>query len=120
MRGGVLIGLFLLFPFVGCKADDDSDTPSPTYYTVTVTSFEHGTVTADPTSATKGTNVALTIAPETGYQLKTITAKTAAGTDVTLTPDNNDSTKFKFTMPESNVTVTAKFVSQLLAVPLTL
>ncbi len=82
-------------------------TAEPTY-TVTVGTIENGTVTASPTSAAKGTSVTLTAAPNDGYVLSAIEAKTESGTSVTLSGDGNTRT---FTMPEENVTVTATFIS---------
>ena len=114
--GGVFISLLSLFSFmVSCSVHGTGEIDNktePTSYTVTIASgIEHGTVTANPTSATKGTSITLTVTPETGYQLKTITVTKAAGGEVTTTPDNNTPTKYKFTMPESNVTVTATFTA---------
>nr|WP_296846120.1 hypothetical protein [Treponema sp.] len=82
--------------------------------------IEHGTVTANPASATKGTSVTLTATPETGYKLKTLTVTKAAGGEVTTMPDNNTPTKYKFTMPESNVNVSAVFEHASKNIPLTL
>lgn len=71
-------------------------------YTVTVNAATNGTVTASPTSAAAGAEIALTVTPDSGYELDTLTVKDASNNDVTVT-DN------KFTMPASNVTVSATF-----------
>ncbi len=71
-------------------------------YTVTVSDPQHGTVTANPTSGQKGTKVTLTITPDAWYTLDTLAVTQADGTEVAVT-DNT------FTMPASDVTVTATF-----------
>ena len=64
--------------------------------------IENGAVTADPTSATKGTKVTLTVEPANGYELDTLTATP----NVELTDADG---KKIFTMPDEDVTVTATF-----------
>ena len=76
-----------------------------TQYDITVTQPQHGTISA-PTQAYAGTTVTLTATPETGYCLSSWTVKDANNQNITVT--NN-----QFTMPESNVTVTATFVQGL-------
>ena len=71
-------------------------------YTVTLTTPEHGTVTADKTEAAAGDEVTLTVTPNAGYELDVLTVQDAAGNPITV--DDN-----KFTMPASNVTVSATF-----------
>ena len=72
-------------------------------YSVTIASgIANGTVTASPSSAQWGSTVTLTATPASGYRLATITATDAGSNPVTVT--NNT-----FTMPQSNVTVTATF-----------
>ena len=73
-----------------------------TKYNVTVSSTTNGAVTADPTSAEAGTTITLTVTPETGYVLDALTVTDASSTPVTVTDS-------KFTMPASDVTVTATF-----------
>ena len=74
-------------------------------YTVSVTDgIAHGTVTADKASAAEGDTVTLTVTPEDGYALDTLTV-TQGETAVTVEND-------QFTMPESNVTVTATFAER--------
>ena len=95
---------------VGCKSDEDDDTPSVTSYAVAIDlGIQHGSVTANPTSATAGTNVVLTATPADGYKLKTLTVKNASGGEIETTPDNSTPPKYKFTMPASNVKVSAEF-----------
>ena len=73
-----------------------------TKYNVNISATTNGTVTASPTSAEAGTTIALTVTPETGYVLDALTVTDASSNPVTVT-DN------KFTMPASDVTVTATF-----------
>ena len=76
--------------------------PAPTY-AVTISESENGLIEADKTEALEGETVTLTPAPENGYALETLTVKDADGADVEVS-DNS------FTMPASDVTVTATFV----------
>lgn len=73
-----------------------------TEYTITVTDVENGTVEASATAAKKGTEITLTITPAEGYLFDALTVKDADGKDVEV-KDN------KFTMPASNVIVSATF-----------
>ena len=92
--------LALAFCLASCKSNADDD---PTMYTVTVSSsIEHGTVTADKTSAEAGATVKLTATADSGYELESYSVKDASENELTVTDDT-------FTMPESNVTVSATF-----------
>ena len=75
-------------------------------YTVTIASaIEHGTVTADKTEGlSEGELVTLTIEPEAGYELETLSVKDE---DQNLVAMEKDGTTFK--MPASNVSVDATF-----------
>ncbi|MBP5452144.1 MAG: hypothetical protein J6Y16_07915, partial [Treponema sp.] len=88
---------------------------TPATYTVTIASgITHGTVSSDKATAQKDETVTITIAAENGYVLDSISAKDAGNNDIattTVTPG----TKYTFTMPESNVTVSATFVQEMLA-----
>ncbi len=81
----------------------DADPSEPTTYTVTVAAAQHGKVTADPTEVEAGTKITLTVAPDKGYELDTLTVKESDGKTVAVAADNT------FTMPASNVTVSATF-----------
>ncbi|MBC8537174.1 S-layer homology domain-containing protein [Clostridiales bacterium BX7] len=76
-------------------------------YAITVDKSEHGTVTASSPSAVTGTTVTLTVTPDQGYFLKSISAVDGAGTTLSLT--ELDGGKYTFTMPGSAVTVKAVF-----------
>ena len=92
--------LALTFCAVSCKTDDDDE---PTMYTVTVSSsIEHGKVTADKSSAEAGAKVKLTATADSGYELDSYSVKDEKSNPITVTEGT-------FTMPKSNVTVSATF-----------
>ena len=108
----------LAFGFAACSSDDDSSINNNngnggggnTTYTVTVNAADNGTVTADKTSAAAGATVTLTLSASEGYEFGTISVKDAANADVATTAVTAG-TKYTFTMPAGNVTVTATFKS---------
>ena len=83
--------------------------PQLTYNVTIDENIAHGTITADPTTAAAGATVTLTVTPATGYQIGTVTVKDANGNTVDFTETGAASGVYTFTMPASNVTVTATF-----------
>ncbi len=78
-----------------------------TKYTVKIDSnIANGTVKADKTTAAEGETVTLTVTANSGYRFSSVTVKDADGKTVATT---SASGKYTFTMPASNVTVTAAF-----------
>lgn len=77
-----------------------------TTYPITVKSAKNGDVTASHKSASKGTTVTLTVDPDKGYVLDTLTVLDGKDKEIKLTEKNG---KFTFTMPASKVTVEAAF-----------
>jgi hypothetical protein len=79
---------------------------------VTVSEAQGGSVVVGKSRAVPGNTVTLTVAPDAGgWVLKPGTLKAKAGeTELALTQDTNDSSKYTFTMPAADVTVTAEFV----------
>ena len=77
-----------------------------TAYPITVKSAKNGDVTASHKSAAKGTTITLTVDPDKGYVLDTLTVLDGKDKDLKLTEKNG---KFTFTMPASKVTVAATF-----------
>ena len=75
-------------------------------YAITVNSAKNGGVTASHKSASKGTTVTLTVDPDKGYVLDTLTVLDGNNKDLKLTEKNG---KYTFTMPASKVTVEAMF-----------
>ena len=74
-----------------------------TLHTITCNSVQNGTISASPTSAYKGDVVTLTATPDEGFFLVGWDVRDANNNAVAVT--NN-----QFTMPDSNVTVSATFV----------
>ena len=77
-----------------------------TTYPITVKSAKNGDVTASHKSASKGTTVTLTVDPDKGYVLDTLTVLDGNDKELKLTEKNG---KYTFTMPDSKVTVAATF-----------
>ena len=82
-------------------------------YAVSVPSAKNGDVTVSPKNASKGDRVTVTVTPDKGYELDTITVKDASGNTVKLIDKGNG--KYTFTMPASKVTVSAEFMEAQMA-----
>lgn len=76
-------------------------------FNVYVLDSKHGTVEADCRYARKGDVVTLTIKPDWGYELETLTVTDSHGYELKLTYHSNGT--YTFTMPRDNVTVKAIF-----------
>ena len=83
---------------------DDSD---PTY-AVSTPAAENGSVTVSPRNASAGSTVTITVKPDSGYVLETISATDKNGNDLKLTDKGNG--KYTFTMPGSRVEVKVTFM----------
>ena len=77
-----------------------------TTYPITVKSAKNGDVTASHRSAAKGVTVTLTVDPDKGYLLDTLTVLDGKDKEIKLTEKNG---KYTFTMPASKVTVETSF-----------
>lgn len=88
--------------------DTTPDTPAGQTYTVTASECSGGALTVAPNTAAAGTEVKVTAKPSEGYAVDTVTAKKGDDTEITLTADA-ESGVYTFTMPASNVTVSATF-----------
>ena len=77
-------------------------------YAIAVDSTKNGAVIASHKSAAKGTTVTLTVDPDKGYTLETITVTDKNGDEIELT--NKGDGKYTFTMPASKVTVKVTFM----------
>ncbi len=75
-----------------------------TYKVNIAASIEHGSVAASPASAAAGTEITLTATADQGYVWSSYTVTGAGGAAVAV------SAQGKFTMPQSDVTVSAAFV----------
>ena len=79
-------------------------------YAVTAPSTKNGDVTVSPKNASKGDRVTITVTPDKGYELDSLTVKDASGNKLKLTDKGNG--KYTFTMPASKVEVNATFVKE--------
>lgn len=78
-------------------------------YAISVEDAENGEVSANRSSASRGTTVTLTADPDKGYILESITVTDKNGDEVKLTKKDG---KYTFTMPASKVTVKASFMKE--------
>ena len=85
-----------------------SGSSSDPTYSVTVDKTENGSVTVSPKNASKGSTVAITVKPDSGYVLETLTVTDKNGDELKLTDKGNG--KYTFTMPGSKVEVKATFM----------
>ena len=69
---------------------------------------ENGSVTVSPKSASAGSTVTITVKPDSGYVLETISVTDKNGNDLKLTDKGNG--KYTFTMPTSKVEIKVTFM----------
>lgn len=86
---------------------ENPDTPEAEAHNIAVDTAEHGTVTADKTTAKAGEPVTLTVVAGASYELDTLTV-TGTSNKVVETSKTTDST-YTFIMPGEEVKVTATF-----------
>ena len=77
-------------------------------YAVSVPSAKNGDVTVSPKNASKGDRVTITVKPDSGYEVGSVTVLDSKGNELKLT-DKGDG-KYTFTMPGGKVEVKATFV----------
>ena len=70
--------------------------------------YEHGTVTVSPESASKGDTVTITVAPDKGYTLESLTVLDKDGKALALTDKGGG--RYTFVMPAGKITVKAVFM----------
>lgn len=87
-----------------------SGSSSTTRYSVTVKNSDNGDVEANVSRAAKGDTVTLTVTPDEGYVLDTLTVTAANGDKINLNRGSNG--RYTFEMPASRVTVEATFVEE--------
>ena len=91
-------------------SDYSTSCSAPVLYEITVNDTEHGSITTLPSeTAASGSTVTVTITPDEWYNLVSLTVEDANGSPITVNGDGNTRT---FTMPESNVTISATFVEK--------
>ena len=82
---------------------------STSSYPITVPDrTENGSVTVSPKNASKGSTVTITVTPDSGYVLETISVTDKNGNDLKLTDKGNG--KYTFTMPGGKVEVKVTFM----------
>ena len=82
--------------------------PSAPRYDVAVSDGAHGSVSVSPKSASKGSTVTVTVTPDKGYALETLTVTDKNGSALDLTDKGGG--QYTFTMPSGPVTVAATFM----------
>ena len=88
--------------------NSESSSSNSGSYSVMFEDSEHGSVSVSPKNARKGETVTITVTPDKGYVLETITVTDESGNALTLT--DKGSGKYTFTMPSGSVTVRATFM----------
>ena len=89
------------------KSSSGGDDNAPTYAIEVDKDIRNGEVTANRRYAERGDTVTITVTPDKGYTLETLTVTDKNGKEVKLAEKNG---KYTFTMPASKVTVTATFM----------
>ena len=79
-----------------------------TSYAVSTGKTSNGTLSLSDTTARRGDTVTVTVKPDKGYTLETLTVTDSRGSALTLTDKGGG--KFAFTMPSGSVTVNATFM----------
>ena len=82
--------------------------PSAPRYDVAVSDGAHGSVTVSPKSASKGSTVTVTVTPDKGYTLETLSVTDRNGSALNLTDKGGG--QYTFTMPSGPVTIAATFM----------
>lgn len=94
---------FIEFKNVKFYGQDNGTTPeTPTTYGININNITGGTISASSASATEGSEVTLTATPDDGYEFSSWYVLDGNGDEITVV-DN------KFTMPASDVEVSATF-----------
>ena len=83
------------------------DDPDPTY-AVSAPAAENGKIAVSPKNASAGSTVTITVKPDSGYVLETISVTDKNGNDLKLTDKGNG--KYTFTMPTSKVEIKVTFM----------
>jgi len=78
-------------------------------YTITAPEAQHGTIELSKAKAKKGGLVLITVTPDEGWVLDTISAYDANGKTVKLTAQQSDENLYTFRMPAAKVFIEAEF-----------
>ena len=90
------------------RSSSGGSSSSGSSYAVTAPSAKNGDVTVSPKNASKGDRVTVTVKPDSGYEIGSVTVLDSKGNELKLT-DKGDG-KYTFTMPGGKVEVKATFV----------
>lgn len=77
-------------------------------YAVSAPTAENGKIAVSPKNASAGSTVTITVKPDSGYVLETISVTDKNGNDLKLTDKSNG--KYTFTMPTSKVEIKVTFM----------
>ncbi len=94
-------------PGPSTPSDRDDDDDDDGYRISTPTRTPGGKVQVRPSSASQGSKVTITVIPDDGYELDTLTVKDSRGNSIKLTDEGGG--KYTFIMPASKVTVEVTF-----------
>lgn len=83
-------------------------------YDIEIANPENGSVDASLSNASEGSVITLTVTPDDGYKLGSITVTDENGDEVSVRRSGNS---YRFTMPDSAVRVSARFVRDTGALP---
>ena len=89
---------------------DNGETPPPEQpdeYEITVIQPQNGKVAVDPSAVAAGANVVITVTPDNGYKVDTVTVTDGNGRKVSVTGGGS---LYSFKMPDSPVSVSVTFV----------
>lgn len=90
------------------KRQSSGGSSSSSYPITAPAKTENGSVSVSPKNASKGSTVTITVTPDSGYVLETISITDKNGNDLKLTNKGNG--KYTFTMPGSKVEVKVTFM----------
>ena len=90
------------------RSSSGGSSGSGSSYAVSAPSTKNGDVTVSPKNASKGDRVTVTVKPDSGYEVGSVTVLDSKGNELKLTDKGNG--KYTFTMPGGKVEVKATFV----------
>ena len=97
------------------SSDDNSggssgSSNSSNHYTVSVTSgIDNGSIRISPSRAERGDTVTITVDPDEGYELDTLTVTDSNGNRITTEKESD--TRYTFEMPRGRVSIDAAFIA---------
>ena len=97
-----------LYPVWTRNSSGGSSGGSSSYPITVPGKTENGSVTVSPKNASAGSTVTITVKPDSGYVLETISVTDKNGNDLKLTDKGNG--KYTFTMPTSKVEIKVTFM----------